>query len=75
MLYLFMSNEKLNGIMKVSSKEKYDVAMMVINSFTLEERCNIIMDMIEDIELDHGEELKRPDTYIRLRAHKVAFEK
>ncbi len=61
--------------MKASSKEKYDVAMMVINSFTLEERCNIIMDMIEDIELDHGEELKGPDTYIRLKAIKVAFEK
>jgi hypothetical protein len=70
-----MSNELKISKMKVSSKEKYDVAMMVINSFTLEERCNIIMDMIEDIELVHGEELKRPDVYIRMKAHKVLFEK
>jgi len=61
--------------MKNSSKEKYDLVMNMIGYFTENERCNIIMDMIEDIELDCGEELKRPDLYIRTRAHKVVFEK
>ena len=61
--------------MKTSSKEKYDLAMKMINEFTEEERCNIIMDMIEDIELSYGEELERPDTYIRTKAGNVVFER
>ncbi len=61
--------------MKTSSKAKYDLVMKMINEFTENEKCNIIMDMIEDIELDYGKSLKRPDLYIITKAHNVVFEK
>ena len=40
--------------MKKSSKEKYDLVMKMINEFTEEERCSIIVDMVENVELDTG---------------------
>ena len=56
-----------------SNKEKYNLIYKMINELSINEKCCVIIDLIEDMEIEFNEEMIVPLSVL-LKAKKVVFE-
>ena len=58
---------------KISSREKYDLIYKMINELDENEKCNLIGDLIEDMELSLDQEMVIPLPIVK-KGSNVVFE-
>ena len=59
--------------MTKSSREKYNLIYLMVNELTEDEKCKLIIDLIEDVEISLDREMDTP-IQIRNKASKVIFD-